>query len=257
MKQIPFYALSMLTRPSLFRILILTVLFLSVGASPSWAQKKALVQTKWNRSDGLQAGEEIYFLGNYSLYLPGKVIIPMFIVTDARFLYRDLSTSEVRFFENTTELGNASEDLAYQHADKVAQSEIWGLAGLLPLSEWGLPSPLDYSSRDPKFLKKVIEKQKGDRPPDIFCAAFDNDAQALKAYPDAGADSDSSDDAGRTLLMYAVLGEAPDTMRLLFEAGADPQKKTDSGYFPLIRFSTPSTMLRRAFTEGPPESPVT
>src|SRR6056297_2924594 len=81
----------MLTRPSLYRILMLMVLLLILGAIPGWAQKRALVQTKWNRSDGMRDGDDIYFLSSYSLYLPGKVIIPMFLVTDARYLYRDLS----------------------------------------------------------------------------------------------------------------------------------------------------------------------
>ena len=82
---------AMLIRSSLCKIMIILFLLLSAGAFPAWAQKKALVQTKWDRSDGMRNGEDIYFLSNYSLYLPGKVIIPIFIVTDARYLYRDLS----------------------------------------------------------------------------------------------------------------------------------------------------------------------
>jgi hypothetical protein len=346
----------MLSRPSLFRILILMVLLLCAEVSPSWAQKRALVQTKWNRSDGVRYGEDIYFLSSYSLYLPGKVIIPMFIVTNARYLYSDMSlyrlsgsgreklqrvwslgpefsgeevdlqscrsactgdklyfswrggwdkkkkegiyrfleydqaTFEARFFKDAGMLGEISEELDYQHADTVDQSNVWGRAGLLPLSEWGLPSPLEYSSRDPKFLKNVIVEQKADRqfrsaalseldsrgkskilrkiladlendddhlqrkmystkwsvlirmsntmrgdsPPDIFSAAFDNDVEALRGFLNDGANPNSSDDEGCTLLMYAVLGEAPDTMTLLFEAGADPQKTTDSGTFPWL-----------------------
>jgi len=350
------YTVVMLIRPSLCRILILIVVFMCVGAIPSWAQKRALVLTKWNRSDGMRDGEEIYFLSSYSLYLPGKVIIPMFIVTDARYLYRDLSlyrisgggrdrlervwslgadvsrkvvnlqscryarsgdklyfswsggwdkakkesihpvleydlfTSEARFFKDARMLGELSEDLDYQHPDKLKQSIVWGRAGLQPLSEWELPSPLEYSSRNPRFLKNVIVGQKADgqfrsaalaeldawgeskilrkilaefekddddiqrkiystkwgvlirmsatlrndSPPDIFSAAFDNDAEALRGFLDAGADPNSADDAGCTLLMYAVFGEAPDTMTLLFEAGADPQKKTNAGKFPWL-----------------------
>src|SRR6056297_2621580 len=205
----------MLIRPFLYRILILVVLLLLLGAIPSWAQKRALVQTKWDRSDGMRDGGNIYFLSSYSLYLPGKVIIPMFVVTNTRYLYNDLSlyrisgggpdvlervwsfgpeisgkvvdlqscryarsgdkfyfswsggwdkakkegikpvleydlgTSEARFFKDARMLEEISEGLDYQHPDRVKQSELWGRAGLQPLSEWGLPSPLEYSSRNP------------------------------------------------------------------------------------------------------------
>jgi hypothetical protein len=345
----------MLIRPSLYRILMLMVLLLFLGAVPAWTQKRALVQTKWNRSDGIRAGEDIYFLSSYSLYLPGRVIIPMFMVTNARYHYRDLSlyrlsgdgldrlervwslspevsgkvvnlqscrytrsgdklyfswgggwdkarkesihrlleynllTSETRFFKDARLLGEISEDLGYQHPEKLKQSIVWGHAGLQPLSEWELPSPLEYSSKNPRFLKNVIVRQKADRefrsaalaeldsqgnskvlgkllaefekgdddakgiyrtkwevlirmsatlrgdsPPDIFSAAFDNETEALKGFLDAGADPNSADDAGCTLLMYAVLGQAPDTLTLLFEAGADPQKQTKAGKFPWL-----------------------
>ncbi len=331
------------------------IVLLFLGAVPAWAQKRALVQTKWNRSDGMRAGEDIYFLSSYSLYLPGKVIIPMFVVTDARYLYRDLSlyrlsgggrnelerlwslgpeisgkvvdlqgcrftrsgdklyfswsggwnrernesihrlleydlsASEARFLKDSRMLTEVSGNLDYQHPDKVKQAIVWGRAGLQPLSQWNLPSPLEYSSRNPRFLKNVIVGQKADRefrsaalaeldsqrnsrllgkilaefeqgdddakgiystkwevvvrmsatlrgdsPPDSFRAAFDNDADVLKGFLDAGVDPDSTDDAGRTLLMYAVLGQAPDTLTLLFEAGADPQKETESGEFPWL-----------------------
>ena len=345
----------MLIRPYLYRILIFMVLLLFLGVVPSWAQKRTLVQTKWSQSGGMREGEAIYFLSSYSLYLPGKVIIPMFIVTNPRYLYSDLrlyritdggreklqclwsfgpgisgkvvdlqscryarsgdrlyfswnggwdeakkegihpvleydlDTSKARFFKDMGLLGEISGDLDYQHPDKLKQSIVWGRAGLQPLSEWELPSPLEYSSRNPRFLKNVILKQKADRqfraaalaeldargesktlrkilaefekvddgtkeiystkwevlirmsatlrgdsPTDIFSAAFDNDAAALKGFLDAGADPNSSDEVGRTLLMYAVLGEAPDTMTLLFEAGADPQKQTKAGNFPWL-----------------------
>ena len=340
----------------MYRILTLMFLLLFLGTAPAWAQKRALVQTKWNRSDGIRDGEDVYFLSSYSLYLPGKVIIPMFVVTNPRYFYRDLSlyrissggrdelerlwslgpnisgkvvnlqscrfarsgdklyfswsggwdnerkesihrvleydllTSEARVFEDERMLREISENLDYQHPDKLKQSIVWGHAGLLPLSEWELPSPLEYSSRNPRFLKNVIVGQKADRefrtaalaeldsqgnskilrrilaefekvdgssqrniystkwevlvrmsatlrgdsPQNAFSAAFDNDADALKGFLDAGADPNSADDAGCTLLMYAVLGEAPDTMTLLFEAGADPQKKTKDGKFPWL-----------------------
>ena len=346
----------MLIRSCLSKILISIILLLLVGAIPAWAQKRVLVQTKWNRSDGMRAGDDIYFLSSYSLYLPGRVIIPMFMVTDARYLYRDLSlyrlsgggrdelerlwslgpdisgkvvnlqgcrfarsgdklyfswgggwdkqknesihrlleydlrASEAQFFKDSRMIGEVSEDLDYQHPDKVKRVIVWGRAGLRPLSEWELPSPLEYSSRNPRFLKNVIVGQKADRefrsaalaeldsqgnskvlrqiltelekntnssqrniystkwevlvrmsatlrddsPQDAFSAAFDNDADALKNFLDAGVDPDSSDAAGRTLLMYAVLGESPDTTTLLFEAGADPQKETESGEFPWL-----------------------
>ena len=206
-----------------------------------------------------------------------------------RLLEYDLVTCETRFFRDARMLGEISEILDYHHPDRLKQSEVWGRAGLQPLSEWDLPSPLEYSSRNPRFLKKVIVDQKADRqfrsaalaeldsqgnskilrkilaefekddddvrstyrtrwkvvlqmsstlrgdsPSDIFSAAFDNDGEALRGFLDAGADPNSSDDAGCTLLMYAVLGEAPDTMTLLFEAGADPLKKTNAGKFPWL-----------------------
>ncbi|MCF7915367.1 MAG: hypothetical protein K9L66_09380 [Spirochaetaceae bacterium] len=160
----------MFIRTSLYRVLILIVLLLCVGVIPSWAKKRALVQTKWSRSDGMRDGEDIYFLSSYSLYLPGKVIIPMFVVTNPRYLYSDLSlyrvsggwdkvkkeyiqrlleydlvTSETRFFRDARMLGEISEILDYHHPDSLKQSEVWGRAGLQSLSEWDLPSPLEYS----------------------------------------------------------------------------------------------------------------
>ncbi len=345
------------------------VLLLCLGALPSWAQKRVLVQTKWGRSDGMRNGEDIYFLSYYSLYLPGRVIIPMFMVTNTRYLYSDVSlyrvsgggadelerlwrigsdtpeklvdlqscryarsgdklyfswrggwdkakkkgispvleydleTSEARLFRDVRELGETSEELDYHHEDKVAQSKVWGRVGLLPLSQWNLPSPLEYSSKDPKFLKKLIIEQKADRrlrsaayselddrseskilgeilaelekvnddakgiyctkwevlirmsatlrsdsSPDVFRAAFDNDTEALKGFLDAGTDPNSSDDAGRSLLMYAVLGEAPDTMALLFEAGADPREQTESGVHPWLYAAL--SPLRQRFLES-------
>ena len=325
------------------------------------------MQTTWNRSGGMRDGEDIYFLSSYALYLPGKVIIPMFVVTNPRYFYRDLSlyrfsggepekiervwslgaehsgkvvnlqscrytrsgdklyfswdggwdkernegihrlleydlvSAEARFFPDARLLGEISEDLEYHHPDKLKQAIVWGQAGLQPLSEWELPSPLEYSSRSPRFLQNAILGQKADRqfrtaalaeleaqgnsdvlhrilaklendddvnrmyrtkwevlirmsttmrgdaPPDIYSAAFDNDAEALQSFLDAGGDPDSADDAGRTLMMYAVLGEAPDTMTLLFEAGADPQKETDSGAFPW--FYAALNPLRHRFLE--------
>ena len=219
----------MLIRPFLYRILMLMCVLLFLGAVPARAQKRALVQTKWSRSGGMRDAEDIYFLSSYSLYLPGKVIIPMFVVTDPRYLYRDLSlyrfsvrepeklerlwslgpehsgkkvnlkncryarsgdklyfswsggwdktrnesihrlleydllSSETRFFEDAKLLGEISEDLEYHPPDKLKQSIVWGHAGLQPLSEWELPSPLEYSSRNPRFLKNVILGQKADR----------------------------------------------------------------------------------------------
>lgn len=346
----------MLMRQFLYGILIFIVLLLFFGVIFPWTQKRPVVLTKWNRSDGIRNGEEIYFLSNYSLYLPGKVIIPMFVVTNTRYLFRDVSlyrlsggghdklerlwsfgpdisgkmvdlqscryarsgnklyfswnggwnktqkkgirpvleydldSSEARLIKDMSQLNEFPVDLNYHPANKVARSKLWGRAGLLPLSKWDLPSPLEYSSRYPEFLKKIIMNQKADRnfrsaafaeldargearilrkilakfekddnnierriystkwkllirmsatlradsPPDIFSAAFDNDAETLKGFLDAGADPNSSDDAGNTLLMYAVLGEAPDTMTLLFEAGADPKQKNYSGIFPWL-----------------------
>ena len=187
-----------------------------------------LIQTKWNRSPGLQVGEEIYFLSYYSLYLPGKVIVPMFVVTDPKYFYTDFSlyklsleagnaqdnleqvwsfeaeastqrvdlqscrfgrdgdtlyfswtgnwNSEPKKFlhpvlEYNTESGTlrlleeeeAPVSLDYQHPNKIKESRMWGYAGVLPHDAWSLPSPLEYSSKKPKFLEKVVVQGLGDR----------------------------------------------------------------------------------------------
>ncbi len=189
---------------------------------------EALIQTKWNRSPGLHVGEEIYFLSYYSLYLPGKVIVPMFVVTNQKYFYTDFSlyklslepgnardelervwsfeaeaglqrvdlqscrfgrdgdtlyfswtgnwNSEPKKFlhpvlEYNTESGTlrllneeeALVSLDYQHPDKMKESRLWGYAGVLPHDKWSLPSPLEYSSKKPKFLAKVVVQGLGDR----------------------------------------------------------------------------------------------
>jgi len=294
-------------------------------------------------------GAAVYFLSHYSLFEPGKVIIPMFMVTPSRYFFTDLSLYRLSYgpqdklerlwssdegmgtlkncrfarlgdklyfswvltpadgeekrplpvleYDLGTNTGrmldlNREEEvifsaLDYHHPDTVNRLELWGRAGLLPLSEWGLPSPLEFSSMDPQFLKRVIVNRMGDgefrtaalreldargsstilqeiladirkmpknadqssviswevlirmtrtlragRPDDLFSAAFDNDAAALARFLDAGADPDSADQRGRTLMMWAVLGGAPDTLELLFERGADPKKESDGGMFP-------------------------
>jgi len=73
------------------RALIIILLIFSLCTLPAHAQKRLLVKTQWNIANGLQNGDEIYFLSYYSLYLPGRVILPMFIVTPAKRLYSDLS----------------------------------------------------------------------------------------------------------------------------------------------------------------------
>lgn len=88
---------------------------------------------------------------------------------------------------------------------------------------------------------------RGNTPPDAFSAAFYNQVDTLQDLLDAGMDPDRADAAGRTLMMYAVLGEAPDTLRLLFEAGADPQKETESGEYPW--FYAALNPLRQRFLE--------
>ena len=187
-----------------------------------------LIQTKWNRSPSLQVGEEIYFLSYYSLYLPGKVIVPMFVVTDPKYFYTDFS-----LYKLSLEAGNAQDNLEqvwsfeaeagtqrvdlqscrfgrdgdnlyfswtgnwvsdskeflhpvleyniesgtvrllnekdapvsldYQHPNKIKESRMWGYAGVLPHDVWSLPSPLEYSSKKPKFLAKVVVQGLGDR----------------------------------------------------------------------------------------------
>lgn len=338
------------------------IIFLSFSiAAPLHAGKKPLVRTSWNRSDGIQSGDDIYFLGSYSLYLPGKVIIPMFVVTRPKVYYRNFSLyrlsttgtggnaeqqnlervwscddgltgrkvdlqscrysrAEGRIYFQWTGGWNAEQkqsirpvleydlekgtarlldgtpgrelpagvELAHDVPGKIKKSRVWLRAGRLPLDAWDLPSPLEYSSEDPDFLQKVIIRNLGDRDfksaaltaldelrepavmerllsemekervrrsdypyneyfermtaliemsgtmrsrrsPDIFSAAFDNDADLLRRLLEAGIDPDCADSRGRTPLMYAVFGKAPDTLRLLFEAGADPQQETESG----------------------------
>lgn len=327
------------------RIFLLSVLFMFLCAMPVWSRGNPDIHTRWERSHGLQVGEDIYFLSYYYLYKPGKTIIPMFMVTPSRRLYSDMSLyrlssgpqdklerlwtydihinvkncwfarSEDKIYISWTsrkkednsplpaleydlsehtgrrvelprEEGELSTSIDLHFPDPVNRLELWGRAGLLPLSEWELPSPLEYSSKNPRFLKKVIveqmvdrefraaalselddqgnakilkqilaetEKERGkasfdtlkwevlirmsktlrsDRPDNMFSAAFDNDTVALTRFLDSGEDPDSADERGRTLMMWAVLGGAPDTMELLFERGADPKKKSDCGLFP-------------------------
>jgi len=76
---------------SIFNVLTLIVLLSLFITFPVHGEKKPLVQTSWHRSDGIQAGDDIYFLSSYSLYLPGKVIIPMFIVTSPKVYYSNFS----------------------------------------------------------------------------------------------------------------------------------------------------------------------
>ncbi|MCF7949985.1 MAG: ankyrin repeat domain-containing protein, partial [Spirochaetia bacterium] len=54
----------------------------------------------------LHIGEEIYFLSYYSLYLPGKVIVPMFAVTDPKYFYTDFS-----LYKLSIEAGGAQDKL--------------------------------------------------------------------------------------------------------------------------------------------------
>ena len=76
--------------------LILMVILAQSCATPLWADKERLVQTRWKLSDGIQAGEDIYFLSYYSLYVPGKVIIPLFVVTPEKYFFTDLSLYKVK-----------------------------------------------------------------------------------------------------------------------------------------------------------------
>ncbi len=343
-------------------LVLASITFLSFFiATPLYAGKKPLVRTSWNRSGGIQAGDDIYFLSSYSLYMPGKVIIPMFVVTRPKVYYRNFSlyrisagspggNAEQQILERVWSCGDcptgrkvdlqsckygradgriyfqwtgnwddeekqsnrpvleydleggtarmldgtpgrevpAGVELAYDIPGKIKESWVWLRAGRLPPAAWDLPSPLEHSSDDPDFLQKVIIQSLGDREfrsaaltaldelrepavmerilsemeqergrrsdysyneyyermtvliemsapmrsgrsPDIFSAAFDNDADLLRRLLEAGTDPDSADRRGRTPLMYAVFGKAPDTLRLLFEAGADPQRETESG----------------------------
>jgi hypothetical protein len=221
-------------------VVLALIIFLSFSiAAPLHAGKNPLVRTSWNRSDGIQAGSDIYFLSHYSLYVPGKVIIPMFVVTRPKVYYSNfslyrLSTTESGgiaeqqklervwshaevlqqqevdlqschygrkdgsiYFEWTGGWNNerkqiirpvleynlkngstrlmtdmtdrpeselpAGVEIAYDIPDKIAGSWVWLQAGRLPLDAWDLPSPLEYSSKDPDFLQKVIIRDLGDR----------------------------------------------------------------------------------------------
>lgn len=338
------------------KVLCIITFSVFLGLTPSWAQKKALVHTDWRRSDSLQQKDCFFFFSYYSLYIKGKVIIPMFMVTNTRYLYRDFSLyrfslttgllervwsndnddSEIivdlkacRYAQKDEEiyfcvpgrLDNVHKErfynllaynlenskvtmfredmrkpdvetleLIHDHSNKVKESTVWGSVGLVPLKEWSLPSPLEYSSREPEFLKRIIIHQQGDRalryaalseldetcnetilneilielkntdgnceqmkytskwmvlirmsstlrrtlPVDIFSAAFTNDTERLSKFLDTGADPNTVDDHGCSLLMYSVLGEAPDTMTLLFSKGADPLIKSKSGTYPWL-----------------------
>jgi Ankyrin repeats (3 copies) len=59
--------------------------------TPVNADNKAMVFTSWHRSDGIEIDNDIYFLSYYTLYRPGKVIIPMFIKTNAKIFFSEFS----------------------------------------------------------------------------------------------------------------------------------------------------------------------
>jgi len=62
----------------------------------------------------------------------------------------------------------------------------------------------------------------------VFFAAYYNDIAQLKRFLDDGADPNANDQYGVSLLRYALYGKAPDTLRLLFTRGADPEKDPES-----------------------------
>ena len=227
-----------------------------------------------------RSGDKLYFTWVMTLPKEGEDK-PLFA------LEYDLGSQRGRMVELSREDKEIATALTYHHPDALKRPVLWGRAGQLPLNQWELPSPLEYSSKNPRFLKKVITEEmvdrdfraaalaeldaqgnenilrqilaetqensrkeatfdtlkweplilmtrtlRGERPDDIFSAAFDNDTDALGRFLDSGADPDSTDDRGRTLMMWAVLGNAPDTMELLFTRGADPEKKSDCGLYP-------------------------
>ncbi|ANE48711.1 hypothetical protein SY83_03810 [Paenibacillus swuensis] len=57
---------------------------------------------------------------------------------------------------------------------------------------------------------------------DITIAAANGDAEQLQSLIDAGSDVNYQDGDGWTALMYSVNGNRPDLMKMLLEAGADP-----------------------------------
>jgi len=87
-------------------ILFVFILCFTETGESMGRKDEALIQTKWNRSPGLRVGEEIYFLSYYSLYLPGKVIVPMFVVTNPKYFYTDFS-----LYKLSLEPGNARDEL--------------------------------------------------------------------------------------------------------------------------------------------------
>ncbi len=223
-----------------FHLIKIFILVISVGMVFPFmvqAKKPPLVKTSWSRSNGMQVDGDIYFLSRYSLYQPGKVIIPMFIVTKTKRFFLDLSLYRLSssggrsdsaglqrlwslgdnrnsgvsaggsnmkscrfgregvklYFSRTggwvsdekksrhpileydirsgrsrllVEEGSvetAAATLEYRPPEYVKASDTWVVGGLLPLDVWGLPSPLEYSSRDKKFLRKVLVEKMGDR----------------------------------------------------------------------------------------------
>ncbi|WP_319562092.1 hypothetical protein [Marispirochaeta sp.] len=74
---------------------------------------------------------------------------------------------------------------------------------------------------------------------------YDLDTKALKELLDAGAAPNTADARGRSPVMYAIFGGAPDTMTLLSQRRADPEQETNCGKFPWLYAS--QSPLRQRF----------
>ena len=301
--------------------LIFLILFFQICVIPLWAEKERLVQTQWKLSDGIQAGEEIYFLSHYSLYVPGKVIIPLFIVTPEKYFFTDLSLYRVNaggssetsptlarvwiFGQETSNMqvdlqscryGRDGDKLYFSwrgdwdggkerslrptleydvrtgavqlFADEkspvetmfkitagVAAAQVKLHAGILPLSDWGLPSPLEYSSMGPPFLQKILVRSLGDRELRIAAlTALDemqepallreilrsmetrnaktSDLTYEKYHEEWSAKIEMSDtlrlDRPETIFSAAYGNDAP-LLKKLIEAGASPDSRDGEG----------------------------
>ena len=70
---------------------------------------------------------------------------------------------------------------------------------------------------------------------DLFEALRQGDAAKVQASVNQGADANSRDELGNTLLMQAALYSTPALMQFLLERGADPKGANERGYNALMR----------------------
>ena len=83
------------------------------------------------------------------------------------------------------------------------------------------------------------------------------DAEAVRLLLDAGADPDARNEAGATALMWAV--DDPDKARLLLRRGADPNARSDDGRTPLLvatSWSQPYEVVKLLLDRGAKPSPL-